>query len=89
MAVDGLGRITLAGSALRSGSTDNDVVLIRLLDNGAFDAGFGASGILQTDISGSGSEDWASAIALLPGGGAIVAGGSDSNFALARYAPGG
>ena len=49
---------------------------------GQLDAAFGAKGKVLTDVGGA---DWASAVAIAPGGALVVAGGSDSDAAVARY----
>lgn len=87
IAVDGIGRITFAGSRPRSGSED-DFFIARLLPNGSYDTGFGASGIIQTNFA-TNRDDAIHAVALTPDGGAIAVGESSSDFAVARYAPGG
>lgn len=61
---------------------------------GALDATFGRGGLVTTDISGSGSDDGASAIAIDRDGRIVVAGTSSPeegtyNLALARYEPNG
>jgi uncharacterized delta-60 repeat protein len=49
---------------------------------GRLDSGFGTGGKVRTDVGGA---DWAEAIAIAPGGRVVVAGGSGSDVALARY----
>ena len=49
---------------------------------GGLDGGFGAGGKILTDAGGV---DYAADLALLPGGGIVVAGASGSDIAVARY----
>jgi hypothetical protein len=49
---------------------------------GQLDSGFATAGKARTDVGGA---DWAEAVAIAPGGDVVVAGGSGSDVALARY----
>ena len=49
---------------------------------GQLDGAFGAGGKVVTDAGGA---DWAGSVALAPGGGLVVAGGSGSDVAFVRY----
>jgi uncharacterized delta-60 repeat protein len=49
---------------------------------GQLDGGFGTGGKVRTDIGGA---DWASAVAIAPGGDVVVAGASGRDVAAARY----
>jgi len=94
VAIQSDGRIVAAGwSSAKVGSFDRDFTLTRYHRDGSPDTSFGNGGKVATDFSGNGSDDAASALALQPGGGIIVAGSSnsrsnwDQDFALARYLP--
>jgi uncharacterized delta-60 repeat protein len=49
---------------------------------GQLDSGFATSGKTRTDVGGT---DWAAGVAIAPGGDVVVAGGSGSDAAVARY----
>jgi uncharacterized delta-60 repeat protein/uncharacterized repeat protein (TIGR01451 family) len=65
--------------------------LIRYNPDGNLDAGFGAGGVVTTDVSGQ--KDFGRAVALQPDGRIVIAGYSgsmgDYDFAVARYDPNG
>jgi uncharacterized delta-60 repeat protein len=90
LAVQPDGKIAVAGMSTASGS--QDFALARYLPNGTLDATFNGDGTVLTDF-GSGSRDWAYALALQPDGKIVVAGVSNASgnddFALARYLPNG
>jgi uncharacterized delta-60 repeat protein len=84
------GKIVAAGfSCLNLGGPclPNDFALAGLNDDGSLDAGFGADGIVVTDLGGL--LDTANAVALEPNGKIVAAGVSDAggtrDFALVRY----
>ena len=56
-----------------------DFALARYLPNGTLDATFGGDGTVLTDF-GSGSEDYANALAIQPDGKIVVAGYSDCQW---------
>ena len=74
-----------------------DFALARYLSDGSLDTTFGVGGIVTTDFSDDGGDDFESAFALVlqPDGKLIAAGNSDdpvtfaTRFALARYLPDG
>ncbi|HKI85197.1 MAG TPA: delta-60 repeat domain-containing protein [Thermoanaerobaculia bacterium] len=83
------GKIVAAGN---SGTTDTgDFALARYSSNGTLDTSFGGggTGLVLTDFSGSGSYDYANAVAIQSDGKIVAAGTSDASghgeFALARY----
>jgi uncharacterized delta-60 repeat protein len=75
------GKIVVAGRTNKDGNFD--FALARYESGGTIDRAFGTNGLVTTDFGGS--VDRAFAIALQPDGKLVVAGGSDANFALARY----
>ena len=86
VAIDGLGRILVAGSAWNG--TDLDFALARFTATGAPDPSFGAGGVVVTPIGPA--TDAARAIAIDGSGRILVAGQSadglgQTTFALARY----
>lgn len=88
------GGIVVAGSADAGGG--NDVLVARFRPDGSPDPGFGAgggTGAVLTDVSGSGSNDTGSAVAIQRDGAILVAGSSDSGAGprsvLLRYRPDG
>lgn len=64
--------------------TDYDFALARYNADGSLDTTFGADGMVTTDFFDA-SYDSANALALQIDGKIVVAGSSDSDFALARY----
>lgn len=83
------GAIVVAGYC--SNGSNYDFCLARYLPSGALDTTFNATGKVTTPIGSS--EDVAHAIALQPDGKIVVAGnclvGSNYDFCIARYLPGG
>jgi uncharacterized delta-60 repeat protein len=88
VAVQPDGKIVTAGA---SGAVRNaDFVLARYNRDGTLDATFGTSGKVVTDVSGTGSDNEAFAVAVQPDRKIVAAGVSGtirSDFALARYQP--
>ena len=88
IAIDGSGRIVLAGTATAGG--DADYALARYDASGIPDAGFGSGGTVTTGF-GASSDDHAHALAIDGSGRLVVAGSSgtgmpvDPDFSLARY----
>jgi uncharacterized delta-60 repeat protein len=84
LAIQPDGKIVLAGRA------GGDFALARYNPDGSLDTGFGTGGKVVTDI-GSSWDDFVQAVAILPGGKIVVAGGSGPGgavqFALAVYTP--
>jgi len=80
-------KIVAAGTSDADGS--DDFALARYNTDGSLDNGFGSSGLVLTDFSGSGSFDSPGALATQSDGKIVVAGESDASgngdFALARY----
>jgi uncharacterized delta-60 repeat protein len=70
------------GKLLLAGALDGNLLLARLLPNGALDPTFGAGGKTSTDLGGA---DRALALFVQPDGKLQVAGSSDGRFALAQY----
>lgn len=87
IAVQPDGKILAAGETFNSATNDSDVALARYTPNGSLDLSFGSGGVVTTDLGGN--IDYADAIALQPDGKIVVSGGSQGDFALARYAPNG
>jgi uncharacterized delta-60 repeat protein len=58
------------------------VLTAALAAPGQLDSGFANGGKARTDVGGA---DWAEAVGVAPGGDVLVAGGSGSDVALARY----
>ena len=87
VAVDGSGRVLVAGSS------GNDIALARYTPAGQLDPTFGSAGRVITAFAGL--EVSGDALVLLPDGGIVVAGGATRNdgtgggFVLVRYAPSG
>ena len=89
LAVQGDGKIVLAGFAANGNSDDFDFALVRYLADGSIDPTFGTGGKVVTDIAG-GSDDTGNGLTVLPGGRILVVGssgrdGSNYDFALAQY----
>jgi uncharacterized delta-60 repeat protein len=84
--IDDRGRIIDAGKSDAAGSLD--FALARYRRNGQLDRSFGEGGVVLTDLGGD-SLDSANAIAVLPDGGIVAAGSSDttgnSDLALVSY----
>jgi uncharacterized delta-60 repeat protein len=81
------GKIVLGGSTGRPPfGADVDFALVRYLSDGSLDASFGSTGIVITPVT-TNSVDSISALALqqINGEWCIVAAGTNSDFALARY----
>ncbi len=85
VAIQGDGKIVLAGSAFNG--VDDDFAIVRVLANGNIDTGFGASGTTTTSM-GFGY-DRAFGVQVDSGGRIVAAGesfnGSNGDFAVARY----
>lgn len=88
VAVQGNGKILLAGTALNG--ADGDFALARYRPGGNLDSGFGLGGIVTTDLGST--LEAARAIAIQDDGAIVLAGktvGLDEDFAVARYRPSG
>jgi uncharacterized delta-60 repeat protein len=72
------GKIVVAGS-----SNGKDFALSRYNSDGSLDIGFGVNGKVTTDFNGL--NDLGYSVALQPDGNIVVAGKSNSDFAIARY----
>jgi uncharacterized delta-60 repeat protein len=86
------GQVYVAGTS--PGTGDDDFALVRFTATGALDTTFGGGdGIVITDLSGSGSNDFASAVSVNTNTGNVVVAGTttltegsdDDAFAVARY----
>jgi uncharacterized delta-60 repeat protein len=92
LALQSDGKIVVAGYSCVSCINDFAFALARYLPNSSLDATFSGDGRVLTDF-GSGSDDYAFALALQPNGKIVVAGRSGGSgghdFALARYLPNG
>jgi uncharacterized delta-60 repeat protein len=88
VAIQSDGKIVAAGN---SSGRSWDFALARYNPDGTLDPTFNGTGKVLTDFSGSGSYDFAHALAIQPDGKIVVAGESEptgqgySDFALARY----
>ena len=78
------GKLLVAGNA--EGPSNSDFLVLRLNTDGSLDQTFGDNGIARNSIGGF---DVANAMVLQPDGRMVLAGQSDSDFALARYAANG
>ncbi len=86
------GGIVVVGRTDAAGVQRTDFGVARYRADGTLDHGFGASGIVKTDIPGGGGQ--ANAVAVQPDGRIVVAGfatraGIDGDFAVVRYNPDG
>lgn len=92
MAIQGDGKIVLAGSTQVDGEGDTAVALARYLPDGSLDPSFGSGGKVVTNFSLH-REDLAYSVAIQPDGAIIVAGvvnkDRDQNMLVARYLPDG
>ncbi len=79
------GKIVVAGSS--NNGSNFDFALIRYNPNGTLDPAFGTGGIVSIDIRNG--DDQVSAVAIQPDGKIVVAGYSNTDFALARFKPNG
>ena len=90
VAVQPDGKIVVAGLAARTGplGADNDFAIARYLGDGTLDTSFGEDGIVTTDLGTR--TDIGRAVVIQPGdGGIVVAGTTEDDVALVRYAPDG
>jgi uncharacterized delta-60 repeat protein len=87
VAVQPDGKVVVAGLAARTGAlgADNDFAIARYLGDGTLDTSFGGDGIVTTDLGTR--TDMGRAVAIQPGdGGIVVAGTTEDDVALVRYA---
>jgi uncharacterized delta-60 repeat protein len=89
-AIDSDGKIVVAGYSYASGRADADFALARYNQDGTLDGTFNFTGKVLTDVSGAGSTDSVSGVAIDSNGRIVVAGisnatGTSYDFALARY----
>jgi uncharacterized delta-60 repeat protein len=96
VALQGDGKIVVAGSVTEPGTADSDFALARYNSNGTLDDTFGSGGKVTTEIgefTSGGFDDRADAVAIQQDGKIVAAGvadnGSDNDFALVRYNPDG
>src|SRR5262249_7097595 len=80
------GKIVAVGQTSDTSGSSSLLSMVRYLPDGTLDAGFGAAGKVLTSL-GVGPFDYGRAVVLQPDGKIVVAGGSESNFAIARYQP--
>jgi uncharacterized delta-60 repeat protein len=90
VAIDSDGKIVVAGYSYASGRADADFALARYNQDGTLDGTFNFTGKVLTDVSGAGSTDSVSGVAIDSNGRIVVAGISNAtgiwyDFALARY----
>ncbi len=86
VALDGTGRIVVAGQVIVPGSPTPEMAVFRLLDSGALDNSFGAGGVASFGFGGTAS-NYGNAVRVDGAGRILVAGstsGTDSSFAFAR-----
>lgn len=78
------GKIVLAGA-----EDDVGVIVVRLLEDGAFDPSFGSGGKVTTPFPGAGNFGGAEAVAVQPDGKIVIAGvakgTANADFLVARY----
>jgi uncharacterized delta-60 repeat protein len=79
------GKIVVAGLSYDLGFNDSTITLVRYLDNGMLDSGFGGGTGKVTTAVGTGSFDGALALIQQADGKLVVAGYSDSDIAVVRY----
>ena len=72
------------GKVVVVGTSDDDFAVARYNPDGSLDTSFDTDGRVTTDVSGTGSFDVASAVALQEGK-IVVVGTSEADFAVARY----
>lgn len=77
-------KIVAAGESYEAPPPNHDFALVRYNTDGSRDRTFGGDGIVTTDFGGD-SNDSALGIALDCQGRAVVVGGSDGQFAIARF----
>lgn len=88
VAVQTDGKIVVAGTVADNGVNDDDFAVARYSTTGVLDTSFGAGGKVTTNISttiSGGSTDNGNGVAIQTDGKIVVAGRSDSLFALVRY----
>ncbi len=85
LAVQGDGKIVVAGSARKSDTpgSDSDFALARYDVDGSLDRSFSGDGRQTTDFVGN--DDVGNAVVVQPDGKIVVAGSSEYDFAVARY----
>ncbi len=82
------GKLVVAGTAYSDGPSGTDLGLVRYLQSGGLDKGFGGDGRVTTNLGGS---DGASTVVVQPNGKVLAAGWAkvkstdEYRFALARY----
>ncbi len=91
IAIDGEGRIVVAGYAKHNTSGHNDFALARYLPDGSLDPTFGVGGRVTTNVIGD--DDYATGVAIARSGHIIVGGyamnDGDFDFVAVRYLPNG
>jgi uncharacterized delta-60 repeat protein len=86
LTIDNNGKIVAAGRA--QVPYFYDFALARYNADGSLDTTFGTKGKVTTDFSGYAGGDWANALGIDGSGKIVLAGFSNSSFALARYIAG-
>jgi uncharacterized delta-60 repeat protein len=90
VAVQAGGKLVAAGRADESDvSALGDFALVRYLPDGALDPGFGVSGKVKLDFTGTGGDDQVNALAVQSDGKLVAAGHALDDWALARFMPDG
>lgn len=87
VAVQGDGKIVVAGLAGFYQGGNPKIAVVRFNSNGSLDTSFNSTGKVETDISfpGSPTANYALGLALQPNGRILVAGASGFDFATLRY----
>lgn len=82
VAIDASGRIYVGGNSYSGVASSLDAFLMRLLPDGTLDSTFANAGmLLLKDLTGAGSDDFITHLALDPAGAIIIAGGSGNSSA--------
>lgn len=89
-AVQGDGKVIVAGYGVPGGDTGTDFLIVRYLRDGGLDTTFGTAGKVITAFNNGNRSDEAQAVAVQADGKILVAGSSDQgatgyDFALSRY----
>ena len=78
--------VQVDGKLVVAGTSDGNFALARYGVDGALDPSFSGDGLVTTDVGGT---DDGQGVVIQTDGKLVVAGGSEGNFALARYTTGG
>ena len=87
LAVQGDGKIIVAGQLLNNSNFDHDIAIVRYNSNGSLDSSFDGDGKVITDIAGNG--EWVYSAGIQSDGKILVGGktynGSDYDILIVRY----